>query len=70
VDELKSREEGVKSWTEGDFRLKLVNIQKYLGEMLQDSSLSTEKKAEITALYKQIYELFLSGMEMKKGIGK
>jgi hypothetical protein len=70
VEELKSQEEEVKTWADGDFRLKLVNIQKYLGDLLQDSSLDPEKKYKIKDLYQQIYDLFLSGQEMKKGIGK
>jgi len=70
IKEIKSQEEEVKTWTEGDFRLKLVNIQKYLGEMLQDPETSREKKKKVNELYEQIYELFLSGMEMKKEIGK
>jgi len=70
VNEIKSQEEGVKVWTEGDFRLKLVNIQKHLGEMLKDPEIGEDRKKKINELYEQIYELFLSGMEMKKEIGK
>ena len=70
IEEIKSQEEEVKVWTDGDFRLKLVKIQKYLSELLKDPNLSTEKKGKINDLYEQIYELFLSGMKMKKEVGK
>ena len=70
VEEIKSQEEEVENWTEGDFRLKLVNIQKYLGELLQDSSLSDNKKKQVKELYQEIYELFVSGMEMKKDVAE
>lgn len=70
IEEIKSQEEEVKNWTEGDFRLKLVNVQKYLGELLKDPSLSKSKKEKINELYSEIYELFLSGMEMKKEVAK
>ncbi len=70
VEELKEEKEQVKNWTEGDFREKLVEMQKHLGDFLNDSSLSRDKKEKAKELYQQIYELFLSGMEMKKGIGK
>lgn len=70
IEEIKSQEEGVKNWAEGEFRLKLVNMQKYLGELLNDSSLDSEKKEKVKDLYQQIYELFQSGMEMKKEVAK
>ena len=70
IEEIKSQEKKVNNWTDGDFRLKLVKIQKYLRELLKDPNLSTEKKGKINDLYEQIYELFLSGMKMKKEIGK
>jgi len=70
IEEIKSQEKEVNIWTDGDFRLKLVKIQKYLSELLKDPNLSTEKKGKINDLYEQIYELFLSGMKMKKEIGK
>ncbi len=70
IEEIKSQEEEVKSWAEGDFRPKLVNIQKYLDELLKDPNLDNDKKERIKDLYQQIYELFLSGMEMKKEVGK
>lgn len=70
MEEIKEEKEEINKWTEGDFRLKLVNMQKNLSEMSQDSSLSDDKKTKIKELYEQIYELFLSGMEMKKDIGK
>ena len=70
IDEIKSQEKEVNDWTEGEFRLKLVNIQKYLGELLKDPNLSKDKKEKINGLYSEIYELFLSGMEMKKEVGE
>lgn len=70
AEEIKFQEEQVKNWTEGDFREKLVKMQKYLAELLQDSNLEKNRKNEIKNLYEQIYELFLSGMEMKKEVGK
>lgn len=70
IEEIKSQEDEVKSWTEGEFRSKLVNLQKYLRELLKDKDLSAEKKSKINELYEEIYELFQSGMEMKKEVGK
>lgn len=70
IEEIKSQEEEVESWAEGDFKLKLVNVQKYLDELLKDPNLNNDKKEKIKDLYQQIYELFLSGMEMKKEVGK
>ncbi len=70
MEEIKSQEEEVKNWAEGDFRLKLVNVQKYLDELLKDPNLDNDRKSRIKDLYQQIYELFLSGMEMKKEVGK
>ncbi len=69
VEEIKFQEEEVRNWTEGDFREKLVKMQKYLAELLQDSNLEKSRKNEIKNLYEQIYELFLSGMKMKKEVG-
>lgn len=66
IDELKDTKANVKNWTEGEFREKLVNIQKYLGEMLKDPKLEEAKKKQINDLYSEIYELFLSGKEMEK----
>lgn len=66
INELKETKASVKNWTEGEFREKLVNIQKYLGEMLKDPNLEEEKKKQINNLYSEIYELFLSGKEMEK----
>ena len=37
---------------------------------MNDSSLDEKKKNEIRELYQQIYELFLSGSEMKKEVEK
>jgi hypothetical protein len=70
AEEIKSQEKEVKEWTEGEFRIKLVNIQKYLDQLLKDPALASDKKSRIKDLYRQIYELFLSGMEMKKEVGK
>lgn len=70
VEEIKFQEKEVKNWTEGDFRLKLVSMQKYLTELINDPDLSKKKKEKLNALHHQIYELFQSGMEMKKEIGK
>lgn len=44
IEEIKSQEEEVKSWAEGDFKLKLVNVQKYLDELLKDPNLNDDKK--------------------------
>lgn len=70
VEEIKYQEDEVKNWTDGEFRSKLVNVQKYLGELLKDKDLDDEKRTKINELYEEIYELFLSGMEMKKEVGK
>lgn len=70
VEEIKYQEDEVKNWTDGEFRSKLVNVQKYLGELLKDKDLDGEKRTKINELYKEIYELFLSGMEMKKEVEK
>lgn len=70
VEEIHSQEEEVKNWTEGDFREKLVNVQKYLSELLKDPDLNKSKKEKMRELYSEIYKLFLSGMEMKKEVTK
>lgn len=70
IEEIKYQEDEVKNWTEGDFREKLVNMQKQLGGLMNDSSLSKDKQNEIKDLYQQIYDLFLSGVKMKKEVGK
>lgn len=70
VEEIKYQENEVKNWTDGEFRSKLVSVQKYLGELLKDKDLDEEKRKKINELYEEIYELFLSGMEMKKEVGK
>lgn len=69
-EEIKFQENEVKSWTEGDFREKLVTIQTYLDQLLKDPALGNEKKNKIKELYEEIYNLFKSGMEMKKEVGK
>lgn len=69
IEGIKAREEEVQNWTDGDFRIKLVNIQKYLDELLKDPDLDEHKRNQIKNLYQEIYHLFLSGMEMKKEIG-
>lgn len=68
VEEIKETKEGIKNWTQGEFREKLVNMQTYLGEMLKDPNINSEKKKKINDLYAEIYELFLSGKELEKGV--
>lgn len=70
IEEIKSQEEEVKNWTEGDFREKLVNMQEGMGKLMNDSSIDKEKQDEIKDLYKQIYDLFVSGVKMKKEVGR
>lgn len=70
IEEIKFQEEEVKNWTEGDFREKLVDMQKQLSKLINDSSLEKDKKNEIKDLYGKIYDLFLSGVKMKKEVGK
>ena len=55
-------------WTEGDFKKRLLRIQEYLQKLLDDPSIGTDKKQRITSLYRQIYDLFLSGRNMEKDI--
>jgi hypothetical protein len=58
----------VTTWTEGDFRKRVLRIQEYLQKLLNDPTIGLDKKERITSLYRQIYELFLSGREMEKDI--
>ena len=58
----------VTAWTEGDFRRRVLRIQEYLQKLLNDPTIGLDKKERITSLYRQIYELFLSGREMEKDI--
>lgn len=44
VEEIKYQENEVKNWTDGEFRSKLVSVQKYLGELLKDKDLDEEKR--------------------------
>lgn len=56
------------SWTEGDFRRRLLRIQEYLQKLVNDPSIDFAKKERINSLYRQIYDLFLSGRKMEKDI--
>lgn len=58
----------VSAWTEGDFRRRLLRIQEYLQKLGQDPSIELDKKERINSLYRQIYDLFLSGRKMEKDI--
>lgn len=58
----------VELWTEGDFRKRLLRIQEYLQKLLNDPTIEIDKRERITSLYRQIYDLFLSGMTMEKKI--
>jgi hypothetical protein len=58
----------VTSWTEGDFRKRLLRIQEYLQKLINDPSIEFDKKERINSLYRQIYDLFLSGETMEKNI--
>lgn len=55
-------------WTEGDFKKRVLRIQEYLQKLLDDPSIGPDKKQRITSLYRQIYDLFLSGRNMEKDI--
>lgn len=68
ADEVKTQKEEVKSWTDGDFREKLVEMQKHLKELLNDPEIPEEKKTKIKVLNEQIYDLFQSGKKMEKEI--
>jgi hypothetical protein len=58
----------VTGWTEGDFRKRLLRIQEYLQKLTNDPTIGTDKKERINSLYRQIYDLFLSGRKMEKDI--
>jgi hypothetical protein len=58
----------VTTWTEGDFRRRLLRIQEYLQKLSNDPSIELDKKERINSLYRQIYDLFLSGRTMEKKI--
>jgi hypothetical protein len=58
----------VNAWTEGDFRKRLLRIQEYLQKLAGDPTIETDKKERINSLYRQIYDLFLSGRKMEKDI--
>jgi hypothetical protein len=58
----------VTDWTEGDFRRRLLRIQEYLQKLSLDPSIELDKKERINSLYRQIYDLFLSGRTMEKKI--
>jgi hypothetical protein len=58
----------VSSWTEGDFKRRVLRIQEYLQKLLDDPSIEVDKKERINSLYRQIYDLFLSGRQMEKDI--
>jgi hypothetical protein len=58
----------VTAWTEGDFRKRLLRIQEYLQKLVNDPSIGLDKKERVNSLYRQIYDLFLSGRKMEKDI--
>lgn len=58
----------VTDWTEGDFRKRLLRIQEYLQKLSNDPTIELDKKERINSLYRQIYDLFLSGRRMEKDI--
>lgn len=58
----------VTDWTEGDFRRRLLRIQEYLQKLSSDPTIELDKKQRINSLYRQIYDLFLSGRSMEKKI--
>lgn len=58
----------VADWTEGDFRRRLLRIQEYLQKLENDPTIALEEKERINSLYRQIYDLFLSGRGMEKKI--
>jgi len=58
----------VNAWTEGDFRKRLLRIQEYLQKLANDPTIKTDEKERINSLYRQIYDLFLSGRKMEKDI--
>jgi hypothetical protein len=58
----------VGEWTEGDFRRRLLRIQEYLQKLVNDPTMDLSKKERVNSLYRQIYDLFLSGRKMEKDI--
>jgi len=60
----------VTSWTEGDFRKRLLRIQEYLQKLIADPKIGEEEKLRISSLYRQIYDLFLSGKGLEKDVEK
>lgn len=58
----------VENWTEGDFRKRLLRIQEYLQKLASDPNMKLEEKQRINSLYRQIYDLFLSGKKLEKDI--
>lgn len=58
----------VESWTEGDFRKRLVRIQEYLQKLIANPNVEPEEKQRINSLYRQIYDLFLSGKDLEKNV--
>lgn len=58
----------VGAWTEGDFKRRLLRIQEYLQKLVNDPAMDLSKKERINSLYRQIYDLFLSGRKMEKDI--
>jgi len=58
----------VTEWTEGDFRRRLLRIQEYLQKLGEDPTIGLDKKERINSLYRQIYDLFLSGRNLEKKI--
>lgn len=63
-----SNKVNVNVWTEGDFRKRLLRIQEYLQKLSLDPAIGSDKKERINSLYRQIYDLFLSGRKMEKDI--
>jgi hypothetical protein len=58
----------VTNWTDGDFRKRILRIQEYLQKLLKDPTIAPDKRERITSLYRQNYDLFLSGKRMEKEI--
>ena len=58
----------VTTWTESDFRRRLLRIQEYLQKLQSDPKVQLDEKERIRSLYRQIYDLFLSGKTMEKNI--
>lgn len=58
----------VTTWTEGDFRKRLLRVQEYLQKLLMDPVIQSDEKERIKSIHRQIYDLFLSGKTMEKNI--